>query len=99
MEGNHELHVKHGTCTKDCPWRWKLSHCLGVLDMNEHIFFKCPKAQQGWMTTTIFYKAIPQDNTLVEDKSIIDIPYQVPSQNGLSIYYLSHLLEFVVSEE
>lgn len=41
--------------------------------INEHIFFKCSKAQRGWAATAIYYKEFPQDSALVDAISIINI--------------------------
>lgn len=45
----------------------------GKIETNEHIFFHCIKAHRGWAATTIYYEDTPQDNTILDANSIIDI--------------------------
>lgn len=47
--------------------------CPDELEMNDHIFFWCCKAQHRWASTTSFYKPQPQNNSLVDANSMLDI--------------------------
>lgn len=47
--------------------------CLGILKTTNHILFLFPKAQRGWASVAIFYEETPQDSTLVDARSIIDV--------------------------
>lgn len=47
--------------------------CPGQQEINEHIFYTCQKAQQGWAAIANFYKAFPEQSTLIDAQSLIDI--------------------------
>lgn len=66
---------------------------LGALETNEHIFFRCIKAQHGWAETAIYYKAVPHKNTLVAATSIIDIlngALQKTPQGTTNLFVIYH---------